>query len=85
MMVTAVYETKEWLRLLQMMDNANHSKDTAHSMKKEKKLNTKNKLTNLTIRKNSRYSNLSLDLTILTTVSMMEMQMSLVDLLGPNI
>jgi len=73
---------KEWSRQLQTMDKAGHLKDTDHRMKMEKRLSIKSRLKSLTTRKNSRFSNLSLGLTITTTVSMMETQMSLVDHLG---
>lgn len=73
---------KEWSRLQQMMGKAGHSKDTDLRKKKEKKLSIKSRLKSLTTSKNSRFSNLSLGLTISTIVSMMETQMSLVDHLG---
>lgn len=65
-----------------MMDKVSHSKDTDLRKKKEKKLSIKSRLKSLTTSKNSRFSNLSLGLTISTIVSMMETQMSLVDHLG---
>ncbi len=65
-----------------MMGKAGHSKDTDLRKKKEKKLSIKSRLKSLTTSKNSRFSNLSLGLTISTIVSMMETQMSLVDHLG---
>ena len=73
---------REWLRPLQMRDQAGHSKDIDHSMKKGKNQSIKSKIKNQTTSKSSRFSNLSLGLTITTTVSMMETQMSLVDHLG---
>lgn len=81
-MLMEVCAMKGWSRPLQMKDKDGHSKDTDHSMKKGKKPSIKSMLKSLTTSKSSRFSNLSPGSTIITTVSMMGTQMSLVDHLG---